>query len=156
MARKTGRPTDCTPETTRRIVDAVRLGLSYDDAAAAGGVGYTTMRDWINRAEAEQQRLADNPKARPRTSEQPFLDFSEALRKAEAEGQLRNAALVQKAADEQNWRAAAWILERRHSKTWGSNAELWQAYHQLRQELGIDSSNQTTPSGDATGGNDAA
>jgi transposase-like protein len=140
VGRKIGRPTECNAKTIKRITDAVRFGLSYERAARAAGIEYQTMRNWIQRAEAERARLETEPGTSVLQSEQPFLDFFEALSQAEADGEYQNARRVYQAAAG-NWRAAAWILERRHSHTWGDNTDLWRAYHELRRELGLDSTN---------------
>ena len=42
------------------------------------------------------------------------------LREAEAEAEVRNVAIVQKAAEKQ-WQASAWMLERRHPGRWARN-----------------------------------
>jgi hypothetical protein len=130
-----GRPTDCTPELAQRLAAAIRLGLPYERACEAVGIHYATMRRWIQRAEAEDARLADNPKARPRASEQVFCDFRDTVSRAEAAGELENAARVFEAGKGGDWRAAAWILERRHPARWAQNAELAAELEALRQLL---------------------
>lgn len=47
--------------------------------------------------------------------------FYESIKKAEAEAIARNVALIQKAAQEGNWQAAAWWLERKFPEEWGRN-----------------------------------
>ena len=42
----TGRPTALTPEVHDRIMQALRLGATYELAAAYGGVSYETFRKW--------------------------------------------------------------------------------------------------------------
>jgi hypothetical protein len=127
-----GRPTSCTPELAQRLAGAIRLGLPYERACQAVGLHYSTMRRWIQRAEAEDARLTENSKARPRASEQVFREFRDTISRAEAAGELENAARVFEAGEAGDWRAAAWILERRHPARWGQNAELAAELEQLK------------------------
>lgn len=50
--------------------------------------------------------------------------FYEAVKKAEARAIARNVALIQKAAQEGNWQAAAWWLERKFPDEWGKKDKL--------------------------------
>lgn len=50
-------------------------------------------------------------------------EFSELLKKANAEAQARNVAIIAKAASKQ-WQAAAWFLERKHHDSWGRHDTL--------------------------------
>ena len=52
-----GRPTKLTPEVADRIVEAVSLGLSYKDAARAGGITEQTLIEW-RRQGAEEEGTA--------------------------------------------------------------------------------------------------
>lgn len=141
--------------TQQVICAAIARGLGYEPAARMAGIGYSTLRSWVNRAEAELERLK-KPKTRPKQSEQIYLEFLEALQRAEAEGENTNADIVGEAArggqivtktekyqkrvfDKKSqsfvvieetettkvetaapdWRAAAFILERRHPDRWG-------------------------------------
>lgn len=118
------RPTKLTPEAQERICQAIRLGATYEHAAQRGGIGYSTLRDWVLRGEAELDRVADNPRASIRADELIYVEFSEALKEAESDGILANLAHIRKAAqgDEDNrpqWQAAAWLLERRHPNIYG-------------------------------------
>ncbi len=46
-------------------------------------------------------------------------DFVDAIKKAEKEAIIKNVAVIQKAAEEGNWQAAAWWLERKYFQDWG-------------------------------------
>ena len=47
-----------------------------------------------------------------------YLEFLEAVKKAEASAEIRTVALIETAAN-QAWQAAAWWLERKHNDRWG-------------------------------------
>lgn len=87
---KTGRPTKLTPEVQERIEQAIRVGVTHAQAAEYAGIGESTLREWMR----------ENPA------------FAAAINAREAEGALTLVALVNRAA-QQDWRAAAWILEHR-------------------------------------------
>lgn len=98
-----GRPTECTPETTAKVCEALALGVSWEAAAAHACVSPQTLINW-------RKRGADG--------EQPFFDFLEAATRARDGAEARMAAIVVKAADEGNVAAAQWWLERRRSSEW--------------------------------------
>jgi hypothetical protein len=47
-----------------------------------------------------------------------FHAFYAAVKRAEADGEMRDLALIAKAAED-NWQAAAWKLERKYPAKWG-------------------------------------
>ena len=98
-----GRPTDCTPETIKAITDLIRVGNYASVAARSVGISESTYYDWLNRG---------------RRGEKPFSDFSEAIKKAEADGETYRVSRIIQASAEQ-WQAAAWWLERKMPERWG-------------------------------------
>lgn len=104
-----GRPQAYTPEKAAKIIAAVRKGLPYKLAAAAGGVSYNTFIRWRNDG--------SNPDGPPH-----FRQFLNQLRQAEAEAAGRLLALIEKSG-KTNWQAAAWILERRYPDLFGKDSK---------------------------------
>jgi transposase len=92
-----GRRSKYTPETVKKITDGIRMGATYEHAAAYAGVTYETFNEW---------RKAKS-------------DFSEAVLLAEGEGALALLGRIQQSAKSGSWRAASWILERRHPESYG-------------------------------------
>jgi len=89
-------------------VAIVRRGNFRDTAAASVGVSGRTLRKWLHAAangNKKYQRFAHD------------LDAAE----SEAEDLLVDAISKQAKKD---WRAAAWLLERRGSKRWGYKAQV--------------------------------
>jgi hypothetical protein len=121
MGRPRGRPTKLTPGAVDRICEAVNLGASWRLACLAGGVSYPCLRNWINRGEAEVRRLAENPHAKIRTKELPFVDFLYRIRSAEGEGLVTNLRNVRQAADEGDWKASWVVLQARYPETFGAS-----------------------------------
>lgn len=91
-----GCPTKRTPEARDKILEAIRLGATYELAANYAGMHYDTFNEWRK----------DDP------------EFSEALREAEGEAALKWLKKIESAAV-RNWWAAAWKLERRYPGQYG-------------------------------------
>lgn len=99
MARRT----KLTPETKEDIVKALRAGNSRRDSALYAGISEQTFYSWMSRG---------------RDGEPLYVEFLEAVEKAEAQSVVRNVAIIQRAAEE-TWQAAAWWLERKRPDDWG-------------------------------------
>lgn len=112
------RPTKLTLETQNKIIVAIKAGNYIETAAAYAGINKSTLYDWLKRGEREKQRVEKNPRYKIRKKERPFVGFSNAVEKALAEAEIRDVALIAKAAEEQ-WHAAAWRLERKFPDRWG-------------------------------------
>lgn len=99
-----GRPTKLTPELQKRIVKLVRDGNYFETAAQAAGIAKSTLYDWMARGDA-----GDNP----------FAEFSDALKKAEAEAEVDAVAMVRAGLrDAPQWQSAMTFLERRWASKW--------------------------------------
>jgi hypothetical protein len=130
----TGRPSKLTPKVQNIVLEGIKLGLTYEKVANLANVSRVTLRNWF--------------KTGQKAKSGPFFDFFNALQKAEAEGEMRNLEKIRQASlggqkvvtskeiyrDNQlleqitttkkaapDWRAAAWILERRYPERWGKN-----------------------------------
>lgn len=99
-----GRPTILTPEIQQIIVEYVQAGSYIEAAAAAAGISKPTVYDWLKRGAKEPGTI--------------FEEFSNAVKKGLAEGEMRLIALVSTAA-QKHWVAAAWMLERKFNERWG-------------------------------------
>lgn len=118
--RPPGRPSKLTVAVQARIVEALEAGQFLATAARAAGVHPSTVRRWVERGEAEEQRRTDGGAAR--VTEQPFHAFAAAVEQADATAEGRAVATITASPD---WRAAAWYLERRHPTTWGGRAAMF-------------------------------
>jgi transposase len=125
-----GRPTLLTPaiiEDFRRLLPTV---LYLETVGDYLGVSRQTWRVWVRRGRKESDRLAKNPRAKPREKEAPYLEFFATYKKAVAEGELYDLGIIKKASADQvnaagevvrqgQWQAAAWRAERRFGRKWG-------------------------------------
>lgn len=113
-----GRPTKLTEEVQKKIVEAVRAGIWLDQAAALAGIAPSSLYLWADKGQRalEVAELTNKPLT---GVDAVYADFSEALKKARAEAEARNITLVQQAASNGTWQAAAWFLERSFPQRWG-------------------------------------
>jgi transposase len=81
------------------VIDAVAKGCSYRQACSVAGIGEATFYVWM-----KQGQTAPHGK---------FVEFRESILKAEANNGQRMLELIQNHAVK-DWKAAAWVLERRH------------------------------------------
>ncbi len=105
-----GRPTDCTPAVTARMVEALSKGQFVRAACRYAGIASSSHYDWCKRADD-----GEGP---------PFSDYASAVRAADVEGEQRHLANIEDAATGSagkpgDWRASAWVLERRHPDDYG-------------------------------------
>lgn len=90
-----------TPETQKKLEDAITAGATYELACLYAGIGYSTLRDWMNT--------------------KPL--FSEAIKKAEGKAGVGWLAKIERAANDGDWQAAAWKLERRYPHMYGRTVQ---------------------------------
>ncbi len=100
------RPLKLTPDVQDRIVQAIQAGNYIEIAAQYAGVGKTTLYRWLS--------LAEDPDA-----DEVYRHFRDAVESARSAAEVRNVALIQKAANDGTWQAAAWYLERTSWQRWG-------------------------------------
>lgn len=112
-----GRHSLLTDETEERIVSAVRGGAYLDDASAYAGISRHTLFSWLRQGRAAAERLDEGETLSDR--EERLLNFLNAVEKARADASIRNLMVIQQAAQEGNWQASAWYLERTNPKKWG-------------------------------------
>ena len=115
--RGPGRPTLFTPEAAAKILQAVRMGLPFEKAAALGGVGSRTLRAW-------REKGANSPEG------EALAEFEQEVEKAVAEGSVMHLARLdhasrgvrrnQETGQDEEFRGDAtvsrWWLEWQHGK----------------------------------------
>jgi transposase len=118
-----GRPTKLNDELREVIAGQLRAGNYIETAAAFAGVSKVTLYDWIRRGKRELQRVEANPRAKVRKEEAPFVDFLNAVERAQAEAEAEDVDILRRAARD-DWKAAAWRLERKFPDKWGRKDRL--------------------------------
>jgi len=99
------RPTKFTQEARQRILQAIQLGATYELAAAYGGISYELLRQWIGKGD--------------KGTDTEFVAFFDDFQKAEGAAAIGWLAKIERAANDGNWQAAAWKLERRYPRAYG-------------------------------------
>ena len=101
------RPTKLTAETQKKIIEALRVGATYELASGYGGIAYNTFNEWMKKGEAANTGA--------------FREFYDAVKKAEGLAAVGWLAKIETAANDGAWQAAAWKLERRYPSEYGRN-----------------------------------
>lgn len=107
-------PTKLTPDVQQAIVSSIEIGNSLTGACRYAGITRPTLASWIERGEADSQNGNDTP----------FAAFFDAVTRAKGMAEHSLVAEIRRAAtgwvnpstrrrEGADWRAAAWLLERR-------------------------------------------
>ncbi len=141
------KPSKLDAERQKRVVDAILAGAPQAVAAAHGGIAESTHHAWCARGRAAQE-AAESGRPVPE-ADGPYRDYLTAVEHARREWELRQIALIQRAAQGQPWEkrktvtvtmpdgsvkttttvdtgvtyywaAAAWLLERRLPQQYAS------------------------------------
>lgn len=97
-------------QRVRKLLDALKGGVDINTASQFAGINYQTVYRWVERGQRENERQEQG--LEPLESEAEFYELWQSMRKARAEAVVRNMAQIQKAANQGDWKAAAWWLER--------------------------------------------
>lgn len=112
--KKVGRkPKELTEEMERKFLEAIRLGCPVKDACGCAGLGESTYYRWMQEAEEGKTKRA-----------QRFREFRERIKEVEGEATSNWLAVIEEAARNGQWQAAAWKLERRRGMTQTVKQEL--------------------------------
>jgi len=102
-----GRKSKLTRELIEQAAKLIEAGNYQRHVAQALGIDHSTWYKWLSEGERTKNGLKH--------------EFFDAVKKAEARAIARNVALIQRAAQDGNWQAAAWWLERKFPEQWGRN-----------------------------------
>ena len=108
-----GRREKLTPEVEEKFLQAIRLGCPIKDAAGCAGIDESTYHLWRTIAET-----GVNPTSKKRVNKgqrERYIRFIGRVKEVEGEATRAWLAMIEKAAKEGKWTAAAWKLERRRS-----------------------------------------
>lgn len=105
--RRGPRANMCTPEVTREVAELVAMGLTIPKACAALGIARHLWKSW-NRLGREHEAAG---------FETDYTAWKDAINEAKAACEANWVAQVV-AGTTEDWKAAAWLLERRFGKSW--------------------------------------
>ena len=120
MSKKPGRPpipSKLTPERQDRIVSAVKAGNYLETAARFAGIDPSTLHGWMAKGRTEVASRDNGHDPDP--MQDVYVNLLEAVEGAKAEAEVRAVAMIQRAAADGTWSAAAWYLERSAPYRWG-------------------------------------
>jgi hypothetical protein len=97
------RPSKFTPETVKKLTDALAQGLPQRWACAAASIGETTLADWLAREDAGVEE---------------YRGLRDAIKEAQDKATAWHLLNIKKHSA-RFWTASAWILERTHPEEFG-------------------------------------
>jgi transposase len=119
-----GQRSKLTPAYTNKVIEALRAGNYIETACAYAGISTTAYHRWIQEAD-QGASINDTPLSADDL--QKRVEFRDSCARARAEAEVRNVALIQKAATSpKNWAAAGWWLERSKPDRWGRQTKVTQ------------------------------
>ena len=137
-AKRNGRPTKLTQVVADRIAEGVSLGMTYREAAMAGGVHEGTLDSWRKRGAAESNTIYTRFIGQlARAAEKTAIDYLEKIRQSIMESPVKVREHIKK--DESgnvimkeihketlppDIRGAMWWLERRFPEQFGRRDQM--------------------------------
>ena len=112
------------PERVAPLLEAIKMGLSYDRACQIAGISPKTLTIW--------RRKAKDARSHP-----SYKEFSEKFEKASAECELWHAENITGQAED-DWRASMFILKARFPEDWGERTIVEMPWEEHFRERGID------------------
>jgi hypothetical protein len=118
VAAKKGRKVSKLEDTkVKLLLQALNGGNYIEVACSFAGLAPSTVYRWLERGRAERASQELGNKANPEEIE--YLELCESVEKARATAVLRNVTIIQSAANNGQWQAAAWWLERSMPNQYG-------------------------------------
>ena len=106
-------------KTLTLIGKAVNKGMSYADSARLAGIHPQTFWDWKKFA---------------REGREPYAEYWDIIVKAELEGEMTLLERIDQAGVNGDWRADAWLLEKRKPKRYGKREHINQTVIDKRKK----------------------
>lgn len=104
-----------TAQLQEEICGYIAAGITKRGAAAAVGIDESSFFIWMQKAE-EAIRESKSGK-----NDLIYINFFKAVKKAETAFKLTHIKNIKNAADEGQWQASAWLLERCYRDEYGKN-----------------------------------
>lgn len=106
-----GRPSKLTPAIKNRLLGLIKIGTPLETACRACRLDYSTVREWISRGKNSHSS---------RGVSKIYADFADDYDVAVSEAEIILINQIQKASSK-DWKAAAWLLARRHPDRWSES-----------------------------------
>ena len=102
------------------IANWLKLGYYQEDAAIMAGISERTFYSWMKKA----NEIEENNPETENEDEILFLQLMPSVKTARAESEGAHIRNIRRAADNGNWQASGWFLERSFPKKWGRRSAL--------------------------------
>ena len=103
------RPTKLTPDVQEAIVDGINAGLTFRLSCARAGLDPATFYRWLEKGETAKSGV--------------YSEFCDTVSRAKADSAMRLVSQITLQAPT-DWRAAAFMLERRFPDDYGKRSEI--------------------------------
>jgi hypothetical protein len=117
MSNAGRKPPKLTDPKIGLLLTALKAGNYIEVACSYATLAPSTVYRWLERGRAE--RASQEAGNQPDKKETPYLELCNAVEKARADAVLRNVTIIQQAAGNGQWQAAAWWLERSMPQQYG-------------------------------------
>lgn len=111
-----------TPEQVDEMLDHVSQGVSLPAACRLVRLPVGLVYQWLERGKNEEERLAYNPKLKPKKSEEPCLKIWQDYNHADATLQAKVERSIYKQGYDGEWKALHKMLEARWPAQYGPAA----------------------------------
>lgn len=122
--KQVGRKGLLDKDLAETIAGYVRVGVYVEEACGAAGIARATFYVWLERGRAERERMKLMKAEAPKQSERIYVEFLDMMERAYDEATLRKVAVITKSAENGDWRAASWWLERTRPAKYGLKAQV--------------------------------
>ena len=106
-----------------KIVESLKLGNYIETAAALVGINKTSIYEWLKRGARELERVENNPNARIRREEQPFVDAFFQRHKKITGGSGATRPISYSQSQPKRSESIGLAIERKYPHRWGGKTE---------------------------------
>jgi len=101
------------------FLQALTAGNYVEVSCAYAGLSVATVYQWLEKGKAEKAESRRDNGQKPDIHKTTYIELLEAIESARAKAIVGNVAVIQKAARDGTWQAAAWWLERTNPQQFG-------------------------------------
>ena len=135
-----GRPSKLSPEIAAVIADTVSAGCTIDSSVKAAGVSPASYFSWLARGAKARKRkdIMEDAGVEWDYEDRIYLEFLDKITCAKAKSEAALVAKIHEAGKD-DWRAYAFLLERRFPNQWGKRERLDVNLFELSVRLAVQS-----------------